>query len=252
MLGQEVIKLLSFLLFFFLASPAWAVITMLDVPETANPINCGGAGTCDLTLMTLSAGTNRKALCAVTAEDTAITYDLNGMTFGGVAMVRAAQAESPTDNNIAELFYLDNASLPAAGNHTVAVDFTEDVGAVSITCWTVQDIAQGAPKETNTGASNTGTTRALSLPTVVATDWVFTVATESIGSTTNWTHGAGQVELSDVDFVQGTSSTTRCDGCTAPSSTWLNSARNAMVGAAWAAAGAAAGTVIKMGTGSEL
>lgn len=223
-----------------LAAPAHAAIAMLDAAETANPTACGGAGTCDLTSMTLSAGSNRKALCVVSAEDSTTAYDVNGITFGGVAMATVAgmQAQSPTDNNIVELWYLDEASLPSAGDHTVAVDFTEDVTIVSITCWTVSGIASGAPKDTDSTSTDTATaTTTLTLTDIAASDWVFAAVTESAGVST-WSHGGSQTEIADTDFGSATTGISRAAGITDPNSTCSNcvNQRLAMVAAAWAEA----------------
>jgi hypothetical protein len=226
------------LIFFFLASPlavpsAQAAIAILDAPANALGEICDP---CTAT-MTISAGSTRKFICAVGSEDTS-TPAASGVTFNGITMTAAIKVTTPTDGNAIELWYLDEASLPAPGSYTVSVDFADPVGDFGMTCWSVSGIASGAPKDTDSFASDTATTATLSLTGVVSTDWVFTAAVANEQNTNMWTHGGTQTEMSDLPFgaaPSATMSTSRAAGQAAPSSTENGSAvRFAMIAAVWA------------------
>lgn len=236
------IKHLTFILALLFAQPAWAAIAMLDAAANSEQEDCDPCAA----NMTISAGSNRIFMCAIAAED-ATNYNISGVTFNAVAMTPAVQAESPTDNNITELWYMLDASLPAPGTYSVSVDFTESVIEFGMTCWSVSGAAQTTPKDTDLFESDSAENATLSLTGIVATDWIFTAA--SINNTANtWTHGASQTELSDFDFgatASAVMSTSRAAGISDPSSDFGGSAnRFAMVAAAWAEA---ASTFVPMG-----
>lgn len=226
----------------FLVAPAWAAITILDVAASNEAEDCDP---CNPLSITISAGTSRKTVCGIAAED-ATNYNLSGVTIGGVAAQLAIAGESPTDNNIGEIFYLDlgsDNSVLSPGVHAVSADFTESVLEFGITCITLAGIAQGAPKATNPSVSDSLNTATLTLVGVLSTDWTFTLAT--INNTANtFSHGSGQNELSDFEFGATPSATMSMSyeaGEAAPQSTFGGSAnRWVMVGAVWAEAASTA------------
>lgn len=236
------IKRLTFILALLFAQPAWGAIAMLDAPANSETENCDPC----TASFTISAGSNRKFLCAIGSEDVS-TPLASAVTFNGISMAMAVQATSTTDPNGIAIWYLDEASLPAPGSHTVSVDFSDAVVDFGITCWSVSGIASGVPKDTDSVSSDSLNTATLSL-SVVASDWVFTAAT--INNTSNtWSHGGTQTELSDFDYAgavpSAAMSASRAAGEAGPSSTFGGSAnRFAMVGAVWAEA---ASTFVPMG-----
>jgi hypothetical protein len=241
---QIIHTLVLLFLFFAGVNPAFGAWAILDAFTTATGEDCDPC----TANFTLSAGSNRKYVCAIGAEDGATVYDISGVTYGAVAMSLAAQAQSPTDNNIVEIWYLDEASLPANGSNALSVNFTEAVTDVGMTCGSISGISSGIPSDTDTSASDSASTATLSL-TAAASDLVLTAATGSIGTST-WTHGASQTERADFTFgatPSGAMSVSTGSGVTGPSSTMTNGpGRFAMVAAVWAEA-AAAPSVIPAG-----
>lgn len=246
------IKRLTLILALLFAQPAWAAIAILDAPADNEQEDCDPCAA----NFTISAGTNRIFMCAIAAEDQ-VDYDISGVTFNAVAMSLAAQAESPTNNNIVEIWYMLDANLPAPGAHSVSVNFTESVIDFGMTCWSVSGAAQTTPKATDVsdaaacgGSCDSTLTATLSLAGIVATDWTFTAATHNAAANT-WAHGAGQTEMSDFCFGQtvasGCMGTSRGANISAPESTTSGATganRFAMVAAAWAEA---ASTFVPMG-----
>lgn len=156
------------------------------------------------------AGSSRAVIVGVVSRGSSVANaSASGATFNGVPMISlptsVANAGSGTFNR-SQLFYLLDASLPAAGTYTVQVTFAVSQsasnnplgGAISLT-----NVSQTAP----TGLSNSsGTGTANTVSTVVAAtpgSWV--VDTFGVGSTTAniVTNAAGMVQRFNVPQVGG-------------------------------------------------
>ena len=122
----------------------------------------GGAGGSPGTTLswshTIGGGSNRLLLVGVEVEDASSTDAVvSGVTYNGVAMTRATSAIAGTTffMNV-EVWYLLEASLPAAGTYTVNVTTTGTTDNRIGGSYSIADMKQTGPEATNTQTSNTG------------------------------------------------------------------------------------------------
>lgn len=153
----------------------------------------------------IGAGTDRLLVVAACIESaTATPRVVSGVTYNGVAMTLAIAGEAGTrgleTNQRAELWYMLDADLPAAGSYNVVITLdaalaaSEDLfGAAT----SVFGASQTAPEATATsGTLVDASTFSTNITTLTKGAWVFDVI--GGGNQGTWTANAGQIWRSDM------------------------------------------------------
>jgi parallel beta-helix repeat protein len=177
---------------------------------------------------TISSGSNRLLVVLVATEDAnAADAVISGATYNGVAMTLVPSSRSTltgTGTNESAIFYLLNASLPAAGTYTVQITTagTSEIIGTAISLFGVRQQAAEAVA-TNTSTVNTVSTN---ITTVTNGAWVIDVL--SNGGANNQaftTTTTGMVERSDLAGGGHSSATSTKPTTTAGSTTmsWSHS-----------------------------
>lgn len=137
---------------------------------------------------TLSSGSNRIAIACVYVQTNTVT----GVTYGGVAMTQLGVATG--SNERCYIYYLLEASLPANGSKTVTASFSGS-SAAQISVFTLKNAKQSAPGTAVTNTSAAAATLTVDLTVTYASSFGITAAGQAAGGT--FTHGTGQVEITD-------------------------------------------------------
>lgn len=148
---------------------------------------------------TNSTGSNRLLLVCVVMEDNVdLTGRITSMTYGGNALTEAIVVISPDTFLYTGLWYLLDANFPAAGAHDVVANISSGANEAGIGIWTLQNVTQGAPKDTDSYSSNSDDTNALTGWTGInATDIVIDCG-GSGAQTGTWSQAGTQTELFDL------------------------------------------------------
>lgn len=144
---------------------------------------------------TLVSGSNRKVVAYVGRGNG--SGSITGVTYGGVAMTAAATGVDD-DNDIAAVYYLDNASLPADGVRACVASASNSDWVIAVAQY--NDIAQGAPTSTDGDEVNPGTSITNTVAALGANDWAMSMLYSAFGlnSLAN-----GQSQTTIIDWTVG-------------------------------------------------
>jgi hypothetical protein len=193
--------------------------------STNNPMTLGH---------TIGGGTNRLLVVGISAEcNEGIT--VTGVTYNGQALTKAASVQADTGTvGTADLWYLLEAGLPAAGTYNVQVT-TSGYTAKSVGAISLAGVAQQAPEASNTNTNVGPDYISTSITTLTDGAWVVDVVEQ--GNAGAFTPDGGQTEQYDVQASSstGAASTKEMATAGATSTGWSASAnRLAHVVAAFA------------------
>lgn len=102
----------------------------------------------DLTLSyTSHSGNNKKMIVVVTTTATTATSKIGGIKYNNVSFTAIDwfQMDTLTTYYNMHIFYLDNASFPAAGAHNLVADVTATVNSIIMSIIELSGAEQGAP-----------------------------------------------------------------------------------------------------------
>jgi prepilin-type N-terminal cleavage/methylation domain-containing protein len=193
--------------------------------STANPMTLSH---------TIGGGTNRLLVVGISAEcNEGIT--VTSVTYNGQALTKAASVQADTGTvGTADLWYLLEAGLPAAGTYNVEVT-TSGYTAKSVGAISLAGVAQQAPESSNTNTNVGPDYISTSITTLTDGAWVVDVVEQ--GNAGAFTPDGGQTEQYDVQASSstGAASTKEMATAGATSTGWSASAnRLAHVVAAFA------------------
>lgn len=148
---------------------------------------------------TIGGGSNRVlAVMVLVEEGSGGPKTVSGVTYDGVAMTLAgAIATTEAANVDAELWYMLEADLPAAGAHDVVVTLSSALssGCAIFAATSIADAAQAAPIVATNRTNTDGTTFSTPVVTVAANSWALDVVAGNNANT--WTADGGQTERTD-------------------------------------------------------
>jgi hypothetical protein len=145
---------------------------------------------------TIGSGSNRKLVVGVAVEDAAGNQNVSSVTYNGVALSFATGVTVGTGTvGRVELWYLDEASLPAAGTYTVQVTMPGTVAEIDTGAISVAGARAGAPQVTATNTATTTNSITTNIATLTNNTWLFDAVVS--GDTGSFTAGGGQTERWD-------------------------------------------------------
>jgi len=180
---------------------------------------------------TVGGGADRYLVVGVAAED-ASTADatITSVTYNGVALTavpNSRRSGGGTGIIQTQLFYGLNASLGAAGAHTVVVTFQGAVDGISAGATSLAGVSQGAPQAVTTNVDTSGADSiTTSITATTAGAWVVDVV--GSGNSGSFTAGSGQTERWDIaaSGMTGASSTKALTAAGATTLSWAHSGAN--------------------------
>ena len=180
---------------------------------------------------TVGGGADRYLVVGVAAED-ASTADatITSVTYNGVALTavpNSRRSGGGTGIIQTQLFYGLNASLGAAGAHTVVVTFQGAVDGISAGATSLAGVTQGAPQAVTTNVDTSGADSiTTSITATTAGAWVVDVV--GSGNSGSFTAGSGQTERWDIaaSGMTGASSTKALTAAGATTLSWAHSGAN--------------------------
>ena len=196
---------------------------------------------------TIGGGTNRLLVVGISAECNE-GISVTSVTYNGQGLTKAASAVADTGTvGTADLWYLLEADLPAAGTYNVEVTTSgyavKSVGAISL-----EGVAQQAPEATNTN-TNVGP-EYISTSITTLTDGAWVVDVVECGNASAFTPDGGQTERYQEagSSSQGAGSTKEMATAGSTSMGWTSASANrlALVAAAFAPAAAASSPLIPL------
>src|SRR5512141_344550 len=157
---------------------------------------------------TLASGSNRKVVCFIAVENGS-TVDVSGVTYGGVAMSKAVEQLSGSGGTrfLVEMWYLDEANLPANGARTCEVTFsgTSSTPETNMLVAEYGGIEQGAPASGDTdGTTQTSGTTISNTPLNAISSSRWALSCMGSGNTGSWTHEQSQTEVLDFNDASST------------------------------------------------
>lgn len=157
---------------------------------------------------TLVAGDNRMVAVCVAAEVQGgdLLYTVTNVTYGGVNMMLAASAhttEVSGANNVSELWYILEESLPADGLNTIQVTGTWGAGVTNTfnfgSSCQYTGVSQDVPDSIDATFENSPVADDTIENTISPSENAWVISSYECGNQgTSWTTGEGQVELYDL------------------------------------------------------
>ncbi len=180
---------------------------------------------------TIGSGTDRVLVVGVAVED-ANTTDANvtSVRYNGVALIAVPNSKingGGTGIIQTQLFYLLNASLPAAGTFTVAVTFQGAVDGIAAGAVSFAGVSQAAPQPAATHVDTSGAdTISTSITATTSNAWIVDVV--GSGNSGSFTPGSGQTERWDIaaSVMTGATSTKALTAAGATTLSWSHSGAN--------------------------
>lgn len=200
---------------FVLIAGAVVVALAISIPKAQGVIafdaqsSGNGSGIATLSWShTIGGGADRKLMVGVTVEeDNSVSGDENvtSITYNGVALTFVNAVTVTTANNFvmrAEIWYIDEANLPASGTALIQVNLSGPVRDVNAGAVSIDGALSGAPEATATNTIINNPVITTSITTLTDGAWLIDVVGSGNGG--NFTPGAGQTERWDTSSALNT------------------------------------------------
>ena len=167
---------------------------------------------------TIGGGSNRKLIVGVAVEEDVLGDEpVTGITYNGVPLTFAqAVTAGPGFLTRAEVWYMDEANLPASGTYTIQVSTTGAVRELIAGAITIAGAQSGAPEATATNTNFDNATITTAITTLTNGAWLIDVA--SSGDAGSFTSGAGQTKRWEASASSATGASSTIEVATAGAS----------------------------------
>lgn len=144
----------------------------------------------------LGSGSNRAVVVGVALEDTNSADLTATVRFNNVVMTAIGSPVTVGSGTLlrAQLYYLLESSLPAAGTYTVSVSFAGSVNGVTVGAISLTGVAQQSPEATASNSSGSASSISTNINVVTAGAWVVDVVGSGASTVTLSSSASGMVQ----------------------------------------------------------